>query len=102
MHPFKVSNGCRAVAQSLVNRNEHTSIEDLKTAISLVEKLKFEVPPQLDEKGVNEWSNKWVQEPFESELTEKERDLLKASATRYSAKLPPDKYTGELLTVLGF
>ena len=95
-HALKLNNGTSVLAHSVLNIPDtfKTPAEVMRVA-ELVAQI--DVPAETKQDA--EWASANAREIT---VHEKSRDLLKRAMELHAAKLPPNKFTLDLLTQLGF
>jgi hypothetical protein len=97
-HTLNLTNGVRLLAHNLLHvPDSFKSPSEILRAAHLIEKLAC--PTVTNEEATAEWHDDGV---ATLEVTEPQRDLLKAVVEKHFAKLPPSKHVVSLLTQLGF
>lgn len=85
-HPLKTTRATINLLRSILMLPEtFTTIPDVLIAGKVLELLEL---PWLKGEPTEAEKQAWIAEPFEGELTEKQRDLCKQAVTKHASKLP--------------
>lgn len=97
-HTLNITNGGRYLAASLLNiPQQFKTVSEILRAGRLHEKLSIDFPTTKEE-ATEEWASK----SSATEVTEVERDLLKACAEQNTRHIPIGPHAQKLLIELGF
>ena len=97
-HKLKTTNGLRLIAHNLLHNPETLKTPaEVLLAGRIIEMI--DCPTVTPAEATEEWMN--AAGP-DIDLTEKQRDLLKAAVEKHASRLPPTKHVVSLLSQLGF
>ena len=98
MHTLTLTNGLRLIAHNLLHIPEtFKTPSEVMTAAKIVALLNC--PSVKQEEATEVWQSLTVPA---IELSEKQRDLLKAAVEKHASMLPPTRHVVALLSQLGF
>lgn len=96
-HTLKLNNGLAVLTESLLAAPDgYTNVADLLRGAKLLTRI---AAPPKDGQPTNDWM---FENEREIEITEQERDLLKAVVTKHVGKIPASAISAKLLEQLGF
>lgn len=104
MHKLELTNGVRLLAHNLLHAQDiFTKPSEVLRAAKIVDLLACPVKATPKNEKEEAELAAWQEESVAAvELTEPQRDLLKATVEKLASKLPPTKYVVSLLSQLGF
>jgi len=100
-HKLEITNGAKILAASLLTIPEQfTTPSEVLRAAHLHESLTKDLTKDLPKEKMQD--DEYLSNGIEFEVTEPQRDLLKASIVANAKRLPPSPHSVSLLTALGF
>lgn len=94
-HTLSLTIGSKALAHSLLTiPGQFTTPSEVIRAAVLMELLQVEIPPDVTADALSS--------SIDVEVTEKQRDLLKAAVEKSASKIPVSEHSTRLLVALGF